>query len=190
MPTATERWTETADGFGAAVDAVTDWSADAPCTGWVAADVVGHLVEWVPGFLSGGGIELGATAADPPSAAEDPVAAWRWVRGLVDAAIGRPGGEDQPFAHPMAGEHPFGVALERFITGDVFIHTWDLARAAGVDHGLDQARAEEQFRGMEPMADMLAGSGHFSERVAVAVDASAVDRLIALTGRDPNWTAG
>ena len=28
------------------------WDDPAPCEGWVARDVVGHMVEWMPGFLA------------------------------------------------------------------------------------------------------------------------------------------
>ena len=44
----------------------------------MARDVVGHLVEWVPGFLSH---FAGISVADLPTATDDPVAAWRaWMR--------------------------------------------------------------------------------------------------------------
>ena len=53
------------------------WDNPAPCEGWVARDVVRHLVEWIPGFFSGYGIDLEVG----PSVDEDPVAAWEAVLG-------------------------------------------------------------------------------------------------------------
>ena len=41
---------------------------------------------------------------------------------------------------------------------------------------------------MEPMADMLAASGQYGERVAVPDDADAQTQLLGLIGRDPYWT--
>ncbi len=48
-----QRWRTVADGFGARVDAVPDggWERPTPCEGWVARDVVAHLVEWIPPAL-------------------------------------------------------------------------------------------------------------------------------------------
>ena len=40
--------------FSARVEATQDWDAPAPVTGWVARDVVDHLVTWFPGFLAMG----------------------------------------------------------------------------------------------------------------------------------------
>ncbi|MFD0592457.1 maleylpyruvate isomerase N-terminal domain-containing protein [Catellatospora coxensis] len=51
-----EEHRRTAEVFTARVRGVApgDWDRPAPCPGWVARDVVGHLVEWFPGFLRAG----------------------------------------------------------------------------------------------------------------------------------------
>jgi hypothetical protein len=41
------------------------------------------------------------------------------------------------------------------------------------------------FEGMEPMDEMIRGSGQFGPRVAVPADADEQTRLIAFTGRTP-----
>ena len=42
--------------------------------------------------------------------------------------------ETETFDSQMfGGEMPLGVAAERFVTGDVLVHTWDLAKATGQD---------------------------------------------------------
>ncbi len=50
-----DRYRRVAGGFTDRVQAVPDeaWEQPAPCEGWVARDVVGHLVEWVPALLRG-----------------------------------------------------------------------------------------------------------------------------------------
>ena len=56
-----EEWDEVGGGFTAKVDGAdpASWDAPAPVPGWVARDVVRHLVEWFPGFLeSGAGVRL------------------------------------------------------------------------------------------------------------------------------------
>ena len=53
--------------------------------------------------------------------------------------------------NPHIGELPLGPAVSQFYTGDVFMHTWDLARATGQDETLDPALCTEMLKGMEPM---------------------------------------
>ncbi|NED64392.1 TIGR03086 family protein, partial [Streptomyces sp. SID10244] len=43
-----ERHRVVADDFAAQIAAVSDWDAASPVDGWVARDVVAHLVEWFP----------------------------------------------------------------------------------------------------------------------------------------------
>jgi hypothetical protein len=65
------------------------------------------------------------------------------------------------------------------------VHTWDLARATGLDETLDADVVHEMLVGMEPLDEMLRASGHYGARVAVAGDADDQTKLIAFTGRTP-----
>lgn len=71
------------------------------------------------------------------------------------------------------------------VLGDVLIHTWDLARAAGLDEQLDPQIVSDMLVGMLPLDDMLRGSGHYGPKVEVSIDADDQTKLIACTGRDP-----
>jgi uncharacterized protein (TIGR03086 family) len=75
--------------------------------------------------------------------------------------------------------------VERFVTGDVLVHTWDLAKATGQDTSIDADFAADMYEGMLPMDDMLRQSGHFGPRVEVPPDADPVTKLIGFTGRTP-----
>jgi uncharacterized protein (TIGR03086 family) len=88
-------------------------------------------------------------------------------------------------SHPQVGTHSLGDAIGMFFLGDVVIHTWDLARAAGLDETLDADEVSQMLRGMEPIDDMLRASGHYGPKVAVPADADEQTRLIAFTGRQP-----
>ena len=65
------------------------------------------------------------------------------------------------------------------------MHTWDLARAAGLDETLDADVVHDMLVGMEPLDEMLRASGHYGPRVEVPADADEQTRLIAFTGRQP-----
>lgn len=183
MTTPAEHHKAVAGDFSARVDGVRDWEAPAPVDGWVARDVVAHLVEWLPGFLAGGGIPL---PGDRPAVADDPVGAWHAHAAAVQRLLEGPDGERE-FSHPKAGTHALGAAIDQFYTVDVFLHTWDLARATGQDDRLDPDYCAVLLEGMEPWDEILRSSGQYGPRVPVPDDASAQDRLLGFIGRDPAW---
>jgi uncharacterized protein (TIGR03086 family) len=86
---------------------------------------------------------------------------------------------------PHVGEVPLDQAVDRFYTVDVFMHTWDLARATGQDERLDPDRCRRLLEGMLPMDDLLRKSGHYGPRVDVPEGADAQTQLLAFIGRHP-----
>src|SRR5688500_20180026 len=91
MSESAARFEKVAAGFTATVEAVPPdaWDRPAPCEGWVARDVVRHLVEWLPGP----GFLLGTFRVDTgpvPSVETDPPAAWPFVRDAVQVALDDP----------------------------------------------------------------------------------------------------
>ncbi|MEU8134082.1 TIGR03086 family metal-binding protein [Streptodolium elevatio] len=160
----------------------TAWDNPAPCEGWVARDVVRHLVEWFPAFLkSGAGVDLPAG----PSADDDPVAAWTVHSDAVQALLDDPETATRTLANPHIGEVPLDQAVDRFYTADVFLHTWDLARATGQDETLDAAKCAELLDGMLPLDEVLRASGQYGPRTQVPDDADVQTRLLAFIGRAP-----
>ena len=76
-------------------------------------------------------------------------------------------------------------AIDMFFLGDVLIHTWDLARATGLDETLDADEVHRMFEGIEPYDEMLRSSGQYGPRVEVPDDADEQTKLIAFMGRQP-----
>lgn len=185
--TAADRHRTVAAAFTSAVTGTPDWDAPAPVPGWRARDVVGHLTEWFPAFLSEG---TGITLPPGPSVGDDPVAAWRGQTEAVQALLDDPGTRGRALTNPHLGELPLPDAIDRFYTSDVFMHTWDLARATGQDDRLDPGECARLLAGMEPVEEMIRASGQYGARVAVAADADAQTRLLGFIGRDPAWRAG
>ena len=160
------------------------WDAPTPVPEWRARDVVRHLVEWFPAFLADGSdIKL----PPGPDVDADPVAAWDHHAAAVQAVLDDPAGADVTFAHPRLPQMPLPRAISEFYTGDVFMHTWDLARATGQDDTLDEERCRTMVEGMAPLDEMLRQSGQYGAKVPVAEDASWQDRLVGFIGRDPQW---
>ena len=125
-----ERHRQIAQLFTDRVKGTRDWDAPSPVAGWAARDVVRHLTEWLPGFLSAG---AGIRLPGGPSADEDPVGAWEAHCAAVQALLDDPATPGRVLANPHIGELPLDRAVDQFYTPDVFMHTWDLARATGQD---------------------------------------------------------
>lgn len=182
MSVAADRHRRFAGAFTHRVDGVTDWSVPTPVSDWTARDVVDHLIAWSSAFLAAGGVDLPAG----PAVADDPAVAWNHHAAQVQALLDA-GDADRVFVHPYAGEHPLDVAIDRFYTTDVFLHTWDLARATGQPATLDPEQCAEILEGMRPIDELLRSSGQYGPAVPVAADASVQDQLLGFIGRDPAW---
>jgi len=117
-----------AGAFATTVEGTTpdSWDQPAPVEGWVARDVVRHLVEWFPAFLEGAaGIALPAG----PSVDDDPVGAWRTQTDAVQALLDDAATAQREHDLPHIGRMPLEQAIDMIYTSDVFLHRWDLARA-------------------------------------------------------------
>ncbi|GIJ13160.1 TIGR03086 family metal-binding protein [Micromonospora andamanensis] len=184
--TPADEYREIARRFTRLVDAVPDdqtWERPAPVAGWTARDVVRHLLEWFPELLHQG---TGLTLPAGPDVKSDPSGAWRAFSDGVQAVLDDPATESRLFSHPHIGELPLATAISRYFTADVFMHTWDLARATGQDETLDPERCAVMVDGMEPLDDILRSSGQYGPRVEVPDDADPQTRLLAFIGRDPH----
>ncbi len=184
MSETAERYRRVAAGFSERALHVPPgaWDRPAPCEGWVARDVVGHLVEWVPAFFASAG---GPALPGGPSVEDDPGGAWTTMSDGIQALLDDPVACAAVIHHPRAGAHRVDDAIATFVVGDVLIHTWDLARSTGLDETLDADIVHEMLIGMEPYDDMLRASGQYGPRVEVPADADEQTRLIAFTGRRP-----
>ena len=110
MDTIADRYRRVASRFTDRVREVPPaaWDNPAPCEGWVARDVVRHLVEWFPPFLqSGTGIEL----PSGPPVDEDPLGAWTTMSDAVQALLDDPATATRRLSHPRAGDHPLDQAI-------------------------------------------------------------------------------
>lgn len=181
MSTFTEHYERVSGRFTERVRGVSpaEWDNPSPCEGWTARDVVGHLTEWIPGFFSAHGVPF----PDVPSVREDPVAAWETVQRAIADALADPVLANQPVATPFSTQS-LAETVDMIVTGDVFTHTWDLARATGQDDTLDpeQLRRMLDAVGAIPEEAMRA-DGMFGPRIPVADDADDQTAFLAYVGR-------
>jgi uncharacterized protein (TIGR03086 family) len=182
--TPAERHREVAAVFTERVRGTTDWDVPAPVEGWDARAVVEHLTTWFPAFLAGSGVAF----PHHPSAAEDPVAAWEGQTAAVQALLDDPEVANAPIDNPHLGAMTLAAATDMVYTTDVFLHTWDLARATGQDDRMDPEVCAGLVEGMAAVEDAMRSSGQYGPRVPVPDDADPQTRLLGFIGRDPSWT--
>ena len=157
-----------------------DWARPSPVAAWTALDVVKHLVSWSRGFLGGAGLQLEELDVDA-----NPAAAWKQHVGDVQAILDDPAG--RVLSNPYTGDKPVDEAIDQFYTADIWMHSWDLAKALGREPDLGRERCVNALAAMEPIEGMLRDSGQFGTAVPVAHDATAQDKFAAFIGRDPAW---
>lgn len=179
--TVAERHRILSDRFLGLAEGVQDWDGQTPVKEWRNRDVVEHL-GWLPEMLAGMGVTLDVPRHD------DPVEQLRAQTSAVQELLDGPEADRVVDTH-MMGQMPLSQVVDQFYNFDLFAHAWDLAKGSGQDIDLDEEYAAGAHQGMSAMGPALHASGQFGQPQPVADDAPAADRLIALIGRDPAWTA-
>jgi len=164
------------------------WDLPTPCAGWDVAELVRHVVA---GNVMVTAIARGADHAAVVSLLDDYVLTTEAIdefdrsSASMLAAFGEPGTLDRTVTHAV-GEIP-GMQLARFRTGDVLVHTWDLARAAGMDEQLDPEVVASIWNDVEPIAPTLGMVGSFGPGPSGALgpDAPIQELLLDAFGRRP-----
>lgn len=154
-----------------------------PCAEYDVRALAGHLVQVVVNFTA-----LGARHDTESGAAADAVTGdWRERFGektdALVAAWAAPGAEEG-----TAGARGFPArTVGHMVLGDLTVHAWDLARATGQDFEPDAAVVDELGPALEGMAPKAREAKVFGEPFPVRDGASPFARVLALTGRDPDW---
>ena len=176
-----ERYERVTAQFTERVRAVPEeaWDNPSPCEGWTARDVVGHLTEWIPAFFGPHGVEFPPV----PSVEDDPVGAWETVRATIAEALADPTLATKQVATPFSTQS-LAETVDMIVTGDVFTHTWDLARATGQSEALDPDQLQRMIAGVGAMPEeVLRADGMFGPRIDVPADADDQTRFLGYVGR-------
>lgn len=158
------------------------WDAPSACEGWSGRDLLQHqcaVLNGVAAVASSG--QMAAPA--PPEDVSDPVATWNQCRDDLLASLDQPGVLNQE--GPFWFDAPTVDAMIGIVQWDPLAHAWDLAKTCGMDPCLDESVAAKALTSIEAMQPMLVKTGRIGEPVPVAADASASDRFLGATGRNP-----
>ncbi|MEZ5225785.1 MAG: TIGR03086 family metal-binding protein [Acidimicrobiales bacterium] len=160
------------------------WDNPSPCDDWTAREALGHTIWGLKRMTAGiNGDDPPAEQAEADVAGDDPVGSWTAAMDAMLAAL------DHKDVLAAITPTPFGEMPVDQALGSLFIdpltHTFDVAKATGVDHALPTELAEQALAVMTPLSDILRSPGLFGEVIDLRNDASVVDTFIAFTGRQP-----
>jgi uncharacterized protein (TIGR03086 family) len=161
-----------------------------PCEKLRLDELVAHIGGLALAFTAAADKEFGPLTDTPPTDGAEIDADWRtsypqrlsalaaaWQRPDAWQGTTRAGGVEMP-AEVMGS-----VAL-----AEVVIHGWDVARSIGAPYDGDAATVQACLAHLAQF-DTAGTEGMFGPAVAISDDALALDRVIALSGRDPAWRA-
>ena len=189
------RFVAASEGFGRALRLVDSWTAPTPCADWDVRALANHVTH---GNLNYVRLLDGASAAEfvrwreADALGNHPVAAFDASVRACANAFSSTGALARVVDHP-SGQLTGAQALSVRAT-DTVIHTWDMARAAGVDETLDPAlvawieeNLHEIYAGMTetPVSPQTTHRFFAPSTGTLPADASAQDRLLHLFGRQP-----
>jgi uncharacterized protein (TIGR03086 family) len=169
-------------GLVAAVEA-DQWSGPTPCTEWSVADLVRHFVDGNYRFATAvDGLERTPVTETEPSDLDLP-GAYRDSASALAAAFAAPGVLERIVTIPI-GSLP-GVAVLHVRVTELLTHGWDLAVATGQPVRFPDDLVEAEIAFSRAKLDEIPPERRaFAPSRPVVADAPAIERLVALLGRD------
>jgi uncharacterized protein (TIGR03086 family) len=164
------------------------WDSPSPCSEWTVREVAGHAMAVTNNIAAraGFGEILDAFEDLAVIAGDDPVATYRSIRARFLEATDRSGALQTPVASRLGDMDLDGYMA--FMRSDTFVHTWDIARGAGIDPLFDPALVTVVLQDYleRDMAPLRVPERYDDERASDGDDE--LSQLIAFTGRDPAWS--
>lgn len=163
-----------------------------PCPDWDVRALVNHLMFWSAFRSELAARKQTAPGDGPVTEATDFTADGDWAATLetqLDRAVA-------VWSQPSALEGNTGLAggsmpaptIAMMMVGELVLHGWDLAKATGQHLEVDGGIVAAVHESTAALAEQARSFGVFGAEVATPDGASPLDRLLALSGRDPAWT--
>jgi uncharacterized protein (TIGR03086 family) len=173
-----------------------DLDRPTPCSEWTVLGLLEHHAAQNYGFaFAASGRKSGLDLWEPLPLGDDPVGRYAASAEAVITAFAEQGVPDHEFWLPeFPGDKPFPARMAiGFHFVDCVVHGWDLAKALGVPPNVDPDLAEAAL----PLAaqvpdtpDRRGPGAPFHATVPAPATAPALDRVVALLGRPPEWPRG
>ncbi|SHN29082.1 TIGR03086 family metal-binding protein [Actinacidiphila paucisporea] len=163
------------------------WSSATPCSEWTVGQVYNHarLDQSALTMQITGVVPIGDPFVPEPAVGADPVAELESVLKRATAAW-ESVRESEVAPTPMGPMPPSAATAVAAL--DAALHAWDIARSTGQDLPLDDELAAGISEAAGHVVTFVRDSfGKFGPEVPATGDAGAAARLLAFSGRDPQW---
>jgi uncharacterized protein (TIGR03086 family) len=165
--------------------------APTPCEELRLSELLAHVGGLSLAFAAAARKDFGPLTDTPPTfdapLDDDWRTAYPAALNQLARAFNEPGAWD---GMTRAGSIDFPAEVAGIVAlTEVVIHGWDVARASGQSYVVDDGTVAAVLPHVEQSAAEGPVEGLFGRAVPVPDDAPAVDRMVALTGRDPAWRA-
>jgi uncharacterized protein (TIGR03086 family) len=160
-----------------------------PDSEWEVRTLLNHLIVWTAYSFErrAHGESVSQELIDKDFAAEPDFAAG--YRAQLDRALGA-------WSDPAIWQRELNVMgsatpaadVAAMMLAELVLHGWDLAAATGQSYTVSDRAAAAALAAVEANAEMFREYKGFAEPVSLPDDATALDRALALSGRDPDWT--
>lgn len=165
--------------------------ASTPCDDYTLGDLIDHIAGLALAFTVAAHKEHGAANSQPPSGdASRLTRAWRTqVTARLATLAGAWRDEEAWQGMTRAG----GIDLPAEVAGavvlnELVLHGWDVARASGQEY-IPDPRSVDGCLTLVSQQVASGGPTPYGPAFDVASDASPFDRLLGLSGRNPDWAA-
>lgn len=168
-----------------------DMARPTPCADWTLHGLVSHMAAQHYGFAAASAGDGDPARWLPRRLGTDPAAEYRASAEAVLAAFSADGVVRRQFPLPGFAAGPLFPARQAisFHFVDYVVHSWDVARALGLEARFTPELLEAAVRVAEAVPDggtRLAPGSAFAPAVAWR-GGSLLDRVVAALGRSPGW---
>ena len=140
--------------------------------------MVAHVVAGHRGVIAA----VRAGKSKPLGADEDARRAWEDASRAIDEIAGDPETVAKEIDGPV-GKMPAGQIIGQFVTMDLLVHTWDLARTVGADEHLDGDSVRDAYEALKPMDAMIRQPNVFGPKLEPPPGADLQTEFLYFLGR-------
>lgn len=168
-----------------------DMARPTPCADWTLHGLISHMAAQHYGFAAASAGDGDPVRWRPRRLGSDPVADYRVSAETVLAAFSAPGVLDRQFPLPEFTAGPLFPARQAvsFHFVDYVVHSWDVAKALGVEVRFPPGLLEAALRVAHAVPDgeaRLSPGSAFAPAVAWQ-GGPPLDQVVAALGRSPDW---
>jgi uncharacterized protein (TIGR03086 family) len=159
-----------------------------PCTDWDLRTLLNHMILWTS--YSAERRAYGESVAEELMSKDftaEPGYAQAYQTQLAKAVDAWSKPEAWAGDRNVMGSATPAADIAAMLIAEMVLHGWDIAEATGQDYRCDDAVARNVLNTVEAQGELFRQYQGFAAIVPVPDDATAFDRALALSGRDPDY---